>query len=138
MPESNLEQQIAQIEQDLAAKRAALEQQKTESQELPPEKETLREIIGEQLQTSQPAANNQPLPANHQKLTTNPDTPSYMTEALNGQVQQLVNYAFAKSVSEAIKVAKTAGNAALIDAFHDAIVDELYNNLIEYRKLKKI
>ena len=47
---SNLEQEIAQIERDLASKRADLEfqQQSGQIQEIPKEKETLREVVQEQ------------------------------------------------------------------------------------------
>jgi hypothetical protein len=67
-----------------------------------------------------------------------PNTPSYMTDELNPHVRSLIDVAFTKSIDKAISDAKKTGNAALIDAFHDALVDELYNQLLEHRKLKKI
>ena len=39
---------------------------------------------------------------------------------------------------KAIKNARAIGNPAIIDAFHDALVDELYDHLIERRKLQKL
>lgn len=142
---NTLEQEIAQIERDLASKRAALEAQKKtgEIQELPHEKETLREMIGERLSpppaggpTSSPSS---PLPSQPTPPIPTPvEPPSYLSEELKNKVQQLVDDAFAKSIGEAIKEARTTNNAALIDAFHDALVDELYNQLVERGKLKKI
>jgi hypothetical protein len=136
---NNLEQEIAQIEQDLASKRATLEQQKTagEIQELPHEKETLHEVVGEKLAPM-------PMPAPQIPVVTPPsatppaDEPSYMSEELKDKVQNFVNVAFTKSLDEAIKEVRATNNAALIDAFHDALVDELYGYLIERGKLKKL
>lgn len=148
MPEGEmpdlLEQEIAQIEQDLASKRAALEQRHQTGQipEMPHEKETLREIVGEKIA---------PPPANGltPSAPTTPgvgvptgsigiEPPSYMSEELKAKVQELVNTAFSKTIDDAIKQARATNNAALIDAFHDALVDELYNYLVERGKLKKL
>lgn len=148
MPEgeapNSLEQEIARIEQDLTSKREALERQKQTGAipEIPHEKETLREIVGEKItppQTPVPPTAGGPLP---QQPTTLPtpqvEPPSYMSEELKSKVQELVNVAFSKTIDEAIKQARATNNAALIDAFHDALVDELYNYLVERGKLKKM
>jgi hypothetical protein len=148
MPEgeapNSLEQEIAQIEQDLASKRAALEQQHQTGQipEMPHEKETLREIVGEKIV---PPSAGIPAPS----APTTPgvgvptgsvgiEPPSYLSEELKTKVQELINTAFAKTIDDAIKQARATNNAALIDAFHDALVDELYNYLVERGKLKKL
>lgn len=142
MPNS-LEQEIAQIERDLASKRAALEQQKQEGAipEVPHEKETLREIVGEKI-APPPAVGPVPVrPSPVVPPTTLPpavEPPSYLSEDLKAKVQELVNAAFAKTIDDAVKQARATNNAALIDAFHDALVDELYNYLVERSKLKKM
>ena len=150
MPESglqnNLEQEIAQIEQDLASKRVALEQQQQSGQiaEVPHEKETLREVIDERIGVSAPAPAPQPTTpsaSSGQAAILPPpvvEPPSYLSPELKEKVQELVNVAFSQSPSEAIKQARAANNAALIDAFHDALVDELYTYLIERGKLNKL
>ncbi len=150
MPEigasNSLEQEIAQIEQDLASKRATLEEQKQSGaiSELPHEKETLREVIGERIGSIRPAPPpaGGPAPSAQQPATPIPapvvEPPSYLSDELKSKVQELVNAAFASSLDDAIKQARATNNAALIDAFHDALVDELYNQLIERGKLKKI
>ncbi len=138
----NLEQEIARIEQDLASKRAALEsQQKSgEISEIPHEKETLKEIIKEQYSPSssvptQQTDQSQQVPVG-QNYSAN--SPSYLSPELKEKVQTLIDAAFNKGLTEALKEAKATNNAALIDAFHDALVDELYAYLVERGKLKKI
>lgn len=126
-----LEQEILKLEEDLELKRKELGQN---------DKETLRQIIGQKLRPSQPptrqsAATPQP-PTGDQQSTA--DLPSYLSNQLKDKVQGLVNFAFGKSISDAIKEARASGSAALIDAFHDALVDELYNYLIERGKLRKL
>lgn len=124
---SPLEQEIASIEQELAQKREfLLEQQK----ELPPDKEVLHSVVKERIQQTAPVTTP---PAQSQ---TTPATP--IPPELHQKVQALVNVAFTKSIDEAIKEAKATNNAALIDAFHDLLVDELYGHLIERGKLKQL
>ncbi len=141
---NSLEQEIAQIEQDLTSKREALERQKQTGAipEMPHEKETLREIVGEKIAPppaggpapSAPTAPSVGVPTG----SVGVEPPSYMSEELKGKVQELVNTAFSKTIDDAIKQARATNNAALIDAFHDALVDELYNYLVERGKLKKL
>ena len=45
---------------------------------------------------------------------------------------------FNKSLEDGIKEVAKTNNAALIDAFHDVLVDELYNVLVERKKLEKL
>lgn len=137
---NNLEQEIAQIERDLASKRAVLEeQQKTGAlQEMPHEKETLREIVGEKIMPSPAPAPSTPSVKPSVVPPPPVEPPSYMSEELKAKVQNLVDIAFNKSLDDAIKEARATNNAALIDAFHDALVDELYNYLVERGKLKKM
>ena len=138
-----LEQEIAQIERDLASKRTVLEQQKQSGAiaEVPHEKETLREIMREQY--APPASATQQLTTNNQQPTTIlpppiVEPPLYLSPELKEKVQELVNVAFTTTISDAIKQAQATNNAALIDAFHDALVDELYNYLVERGKLTKM
>jgi len=142
MPNS-LEQEIAQIERDLTSKREALERQKQTGAipEIPHEKETLREIIGEKIAPSPAPIQPSPAPAPPQQAVPSLpsfEPPSYLSEELKAKVQELINTAFSKTIDDAIKQARATNNAALIDAFHDALVDELYNYLVERGKLKKL
>lgn len=121
----SLEQEIVQIEHELAAKREALREQ---NKELPHDKEILHSVMQEKLNPAMPA----PVPA---PSTPAPSTTTIPPE-LHQKVQALVNVAFMKSIDEAVKEAKATNNAALIDAFHDLLVDELYAHLVERGKLK--
>ena len=137
-----LEQEIAQIERDLASKREVLEKQKRAGAipEVLHEKETLREVVGEKLGRApapQPAPAQPPAPQPAVPPTA-VEPPSYLSEELKVKVQELVNTAFSKTISDAVKQARATNNAALLDAFHDALVDELYNYLVERGKLKKM
>lgn len=137
MPESpTLEQEISELEKTLAQKRETLEHQKEGGQieEVPHDKEILRETIKERIQTMP----TMPEPAPQPLLPPSAETPSYLLEELRPKVQGLVNLAFEKSIDEAIKTAKASQNSALIDAFHDALVDEMYNYLVERKKLKAL
>lgn len=134
-----IEQEIAQLEQQLQEKKSALNNQESGTQEvIPSDKELLHEIVGEKIQEnipkqgveSQTAVPVQPAPA--------VEPPLYLSPELKDKIQQLINLAFSKSIDEAIQEAAKTNNAALIDAFHDVIVDELYNALIERNKLEKI
>jgi len=54
------------------------------------------------------------------------------------QLTVLVNLAVTKSVYYAVKVARKIGNAYLLDRFHDAVVNELYEELVKKKKIKPI
>lgn len=133
-----LEIEIAQLERDLALKREELEKKKESGEiaEMPHDKETLRQVIGEKIQSFRPPAGQGEPAAGYQPPAAG--LPSYLSADLKDKVQELTDTAFTKSISDAVKEARATGNAALIDAFHDALVDELYDYLIERGKLKKI
>jgi len=133
---NKIEQEISELEKALAEKKAVLEKEKGE---VMPEKEVLREVIKEKIKekpsTSQVSSD--------QSRTTLPETPdvespSYLSDELKPKIQEFVNMAFNDSLEKAISTVKATKNPALIDAFHDIIVDELYNFLVERGKLKKV
>lgn len=146
---STLEQEIADIERRLAEKKAAktaLEQGRQETTTFSgsdSDKELLGEVVQEKITEHLPAApssvsaeaelnQDQILPP----LVQEP--PAYLDEDLKGRVQELVNLAFEQTPSRAIKETVKTNNAALINAFHSVLVDQLYELLIERGKLKKI
>lgn len=132
-----LEQEIVKLERDLAFKKQELEQKKEsgEINELPHEKETLRQVIGEKIGLSK---TNPSTDSGQASGGRKPTAALPFTDDIKAKVQELTNVAFGKSIEEAIKQARATDNAALIDAFHDALVDELYDYLIERGKLKKL
>lgn len=140
------EHDIAELERALAEKRTLYEQQKAsgEISAVPHGRELVSEIVKEKLaaapgtpppQQQATAVQQQPVP---QQAPQTHAVPSYAADDLHAKVQELVELAFAKSLNEAIAFAKATQNAALIDAFHDVMVDELYDHLIETGKLEKI
>ena len=122
-----MEQEIVRIEQDLANKREALRGQ---NKELPPDKELLHSVVSEKIHPATPTPAPVPSGTGQSALAVPPE--------LHQKVQALVNVAFLKSIDEAIKEARATNNAALIDAFHDLLVDELYTHLVERGKLKAL
>ncbi|TSC91192.1 MAG: hypothetical protein CEN90_574 [Parcubacteria group bacterium Licking1014_17] len=138
-----LEQEIAQIEKTLAEKRSVLEQQAgIAPDQMPHPKETLREVLREgaapgaatQGQVQLP----QPIPVQPPPRSGGVNIPSYLMPELKDKVQEYVNLAFTESIFKAIKEVRATNNAALIDAVHDAITDELWVQLKERGKLNDV
>ncbi len=146
----NLEVEIAQIEQQLAQKREALQAQHQagEIKEIPHPKETLHQVVGEQINeaiTSVPTDDSTTPPSDDlQQASPLPpasqasDDFSVLPPAAQQTVQNLVNIAFLKSIDEAIKMARATNNSSIIDGFHDLLVDQLYTQLIERGKIKQL
>jgi hypothetical protein len=136
---SDIQQEIAQLEKQLAEKRSALERDGVKQEKLLSDKKILHEIISEKIKEQIP-----------QYQSTSPDqTPSikpqrdhniqsYVLPELKDKVQELVNTVFNESLSKGIKEALKTKNYALIDAFHDVLVDELFNALLERKKIKEV
>ena len=135
---TQLEQDITRIERELIAKREVLRQQQEGSpDQMPHDKETLHEVVGEMIRPTESGAP-QGLPSVQVPTVVTPPSSGNQTTVLptqmHQQIQSLVNVAFDKSITEAIKDAKMTNNAALIDAFHDILV---YDHLVERGKLKR-
>ncbi len=137
----NLEQEIADIEKRLAEKKAAFQQSQGESSsESVSDRAVLHEVMGEKIQELSPQnlpSGVAPSPPSVASPSSG-NTPSYLSEDLRETVQQLVNIAFTESLQSAIKEVKKLNNPALLDAFHDVLVDQLFDTLIERGQLKKI
>lgn len=128
---ATIEQEIAQLEQQLQKKRTDLGQQ-MERNELPSDKEMLRQVVGEKIQQSAPTYTSKPAPQ-----TQTDDTGSIPAD-LKDKIQELVNHVFQNSLDQGIKEAVNSKNPALIDAFHDVLVDQLYDMLVERKKVDPI
>jgi len=110
-----------------------LKQPEFKEKELTPEqhKEILKEGVSERIKTAQPVslAQEQVVVSSVQQIKIEPK---------ERQIQLLTDLAFEKGIPHAVEVAKRLENAYLLDEFHDALVDKLYNKLIEEGKLKQI
>lgn len=135
MENTAIEQQIIDLEQQIREKKSSLEKLSPDAESLLSDKEILHEVVGENIQKNIPQYTpHAPMSSTVNQATD--DTPSYLLPDLKDKVQELVNIAFTKSINEAIKIASS--NPALLDAFHDVLVDELYDMLIERGKVQKI
>jgi len=115
-----------------AKKAEALTQPELAGEELSPEKqkEILKEAVSERISGAQPTPTVQQVAA--QKAQEIKGQPK------ERQVELLKQMAFEKGLIEAIETAKNLDNPYLLDEFHDALVDELYNKLVEQGKLKQV
>lgn len=136
----SIEQEIAQLQQQLEAKKAELGQNSDQQETIPHDKEILHEVVKEKIQqhTTQQASD-QPVQApSPTPVAPVASAPAYLTPELQSQVQNLVNVAFTGTISDAISQAVKSNNPALIDAFHDVLVDELYGQLLERKKIEQL
>lgn len=61
-----------------------------------------------------------------------------LSEETKKQVDELVEVAFIKGLEKAVNAAQKINNPYLLDAFHDTLVDKLYNDLLAKHKLKEL
>ena len=125
---------VEELYKQFEKKRAeALKQPEFKEKELTSEKqrEILRQAVSERIQKTQP------VPSAQQQVAVQ-KVQQIKTESKERQIQLLTDLAFEKGIPHAIEVAKRLENPYLLDEFHDALVDELYNKLIEEGKLKQI
>ena len=129
-PVSTIEHDIAELERQIEAKRAALGHDR-------PEKEVLHEVVGEKIKEHIPAYIPKP-PNTSEPTPIITEPPSYLSQELKDKIQEVVKIVFSKNLEEGIKEAAKSNNMALMDAFHDILVDELYSQLIARKKLDKV
>lgn len=122
---SALENQIVQLERDLAQKRAELGMDAA----APIERDEVHAAIGNQIKQAVPTYQAPAVPSAQ-------NVPSWQDPALAAQIQELVNIAFTQSLQDAIAQAVKTGNPALLDALHDVLVDQLHQELLNRQKLQ--
>ncbi len=127
----HIEVEIAELEKKLAIKKQELEEKK----EVKHEKEIIKEIIKEKTETPAPPKVKSIVPSQKVVIKT---AKGLKGENKERQVQLLTDLAFQKGVIHATEVAKNLDDPYILDEFHDTLVDELYNYLVEQRKLKQI
>ncbi len=54
------------------------------------------------------------------------------------QIKTLIKLVFAKNLAYAVKVARNLDSPYVLDEFHDTLVDEHYEEMVEKKKIKKI
>lgn len=135
-----LESEIQDLERRLAEKREALQALGATKHE----KEIIHEALAEDISEHAPEHSPKSYVFTQSDDSTSgsttvsdDDTPSYEDPELKDEVRELVAYAFAENIEKATKKAAATGNPALIDAFHDVLVDELYDYMIQKGTIEK-
>lgn len=131
MPEGdsrNISKEIAVLEQKLEELKRV--HAKPEGGPLPPEKELLREAIAERIREGLP------LPPSPIPPSPAPGAmpPQIMHDELK-EVEAFVSLAFDQDIPTAVKAVAKSGNAHLIDAFHDVLVDRFYEEMVRRGKI---
>ncbi len=124
-----VQQEITNIESDIAQQHSTEQRESAESLE----RSEVHHVVGQKIYNDSTTPPLQPI--------TQPQSghqPSYLLPEFKDQVQTLITSAFTESIDKAIEQARASGNPGLIDAFHDALVDELYPILVERAKLRNL
>ena len=122
-----LEHQISELQRQLATQRV----EKGADTSAPYERAEVHAVVGEQIQQAMPSYQ---IPVS--ATSDGSSVPSWQDPALSDSVQGLVNVAFTQSLQQAIDQAVKTENTALIDAFHDLLVDQLHQELLNRQKLE--
>ena len=142
MPEKEsvktLEEEIAALEEKLTARKRqeALGSNETAREE----KEVFRDVLQEHVERARehveretPSAPS-PFPPLQPAAGKN-KTDDLKEQGHREQVEALVEIALTKGILEAVAVARHLGNPHLLDDFHDMLVDEYYEKLLQAREI---
>ncbi len=126
---NSIEQEIAQLSEEIAAKRRELEAARGISHESESDKEILRASLAEKIQMVVPPLPPPPPPGVGAKPAA---TGSSYLDDLDPEtaekVNSLIQEVFSKGLESAIQRVKKE-DVYVIDAFHDALVDKMYEEL---------
>jgi hypothetical protein len=84
-----------------------------------------------------PPASQAPVPLTSQPPAAAPKKEDLKDLNEDRQMKILVDLAFAQGIDKAVAAARATGDAYLIDKFHDTLIDELHQQLIDKGKLKE-
>lgn len=134
-PEKGLKGEVFQKEspelQELKARLERLEMRLAERKPIPEEKEkTVKQEIKSYLRELQQTPIFAPSPA------TRDEAKEIKKFEPDQQVGALISLVFEKGLTEAISVARALENPAILDEFHDTLVDHYYKELVEQGLLK--
>ena len=138
----SLEEEIRELEQKLAEKK---EQYKETSRE---EKEIFRDVLQEHIQHARESVEEIGNKKESGETTIPPavsmhdyaahiSTPSGLHHGgeYQQEIEELVTIALAQGIMQAVRVARNTGNYRLLDDFHDALVDDYYEKMLQARKI---
>ncbi|OGY56926.1 MAG: hypothetical protein A2Y84_01755 [Candidatus Colwellbacteria bacterium RBG_13_48_8] len=127
MEQSSPEQLASQFERLGSEVERRVEGIPQEQREADEHRRALHQVVGERL--------GKPTPVSSQSSTKSAtDLPAELQE----KVDRLIEKAVGQDLDRAINEARQVNNAALVDVFHDTLVDELYEKLVQGGKLKSI
>lgn len=121
-----VEEEIKELEQKLLEKKRELE--KTVETEKPAEGP---------LKAAPPPAVPLPPPI-VQKPPSKAAVETKLTEETKKAIDELIVTAFTKGLDKAVHQAQKLNSPYLLDAFHDTLVDKLYNELLAKRRIKEM
>src|SRR3989338_4389845 len=137
MPEFNLEDYLEEIVQEVEKR-----QQETGDSSFKPQnhKELIHQVVGEKLGKPVLPSVQSDDETDEDRVETEEDIgeKSYEKPELKSSVDELINITFEKDLDTAVGKVKTENNPALLDAFHDALVDKLYDHLVQSGRLKQL
>ena len=134
------EEEIKKLEQQLEQKKRELAKTETTPQE---EKEMLREVLKEHIETLRPAAPSAaptPPPVMPAPMPPAPaDTQAHIKQGEQDQatVRLLVEKAMTGTIEDAVREAEKI-SPYMVDELHDHLVDDMYDKLVSLRKIKKL
>ena len=128
---NHLHEEIKALETILREKRRELEAKGLAPSGVEGEKELLKEALKERVAEAQ-----EKIDAPSASIPPPPTTPTDKDDPLAGldhreQIEKLATIAFSKGIVEAVNAARRAGSPHLLDEFHDALVDRLYEYLVQ-------
>ncbi len=131
MPEKNTSHEQLSSENELEALRERVEELegrlKKEQSEIPPERreETIKEEIKEYLEKIQS------MPETAAPLETRDEAKEISKFPASQQIGALVSLALEKGMKTAISAAQDIDNPAILDEFHDILIDRYYDELVK-------
>lgn len=127
--EKIIDQDLDSIQKNLEEKGLKIEGRPEQSEV---EKESLKSAVGERIQTHVPSFSPLGPHTDDQRQVTEP------TPEVKEKVQGLINTVFTKGLDEGIREAEKMNDPAVLDYFHDVLVDQFYSALIERKKLDQV
>lgn len=129
-PLGSLEQEIAELEKQLAQKRALIGAEK---------EQPLEQILAAEKPTPAAAAATAPAaPVSTAGAAIKPAARDLKDLEKNQQLKNLVDLAFQKGIAYATDIAREMNDPYLMDEFHDTLIDQLHKELVERGKLEEI
>ena len=120
------EEELAEIKEKIEGSAIDLEKEKT------PEKEqAIKEQIKQYVQQAQPTDDNSQLP-----LSKRDEAREIKKFPEKQQINALISLVFEKGLKQAVSVARSIDNPAVLDEFHDVLIDRYFDELIKRKIIK--